>query len=280
MQVAAWAYDGFAVRCTAVALAVLGAVLMWSVAAIGTEPYETYEATITGDSPVAQFRFDDSFGSSTLVDSVGSYSATSTGITFGGEGPFSGSHSGSFGGSAYATLPSSPLAEAKEFTAEAWVDWSGGTSYEQPIFDFGSSSTNYMYLTPAASSAEHKLTFEIHTTEGGVGQVAAPQLESGSWHYIAVTEDEPGTLRLFVDGAQVGESVETDFNPASLGSMSSSYVGKSLSGARIFTAALAMWRSTPKRCRQKRLRATTTQGSTQSTPWHPRSRARPKSARR
>jgi hypothetical protein len=81
----------------ATSVALLGA-LFWTAAAGGTQPYDTYQSTVAEDGPVAQYRFDDAAGSSTLADSAGSFTATNNGSTLGGEGPFRGSKSGSFGG--------------------------------------------------------------------------------------------------------------------------------------------------------------------------------------
>jgi hypothetical protein len=72
------------------------AVFVWAGLAGGTQPYETYLSAVSTDSPVAQFRFSDAVGSGTVADSVGTFSATNTGITLGGEGPFGGSKSGLF----------------------------------------------------------------------------------------------------------------------------------------------------------------------------------------
>jgi hypothetical protein len=122
-------------------LACLGWLLLWAALASGTQPYETYEEKVAASEPVAQFRFNDASGSKTIEDAVGAhtYTATNTGIALGEAGPFGGSKSGALAGTAYATLPSSPLHEASAFTADVWVDWKGGSSYKQPIFDFGSS---------------------------------------------------------------------------------------------------------------------------------------------
>ncbi len=140
-------------------------VLLWTGLAAGTQPYETYEATVAASEPVAQYRFDDTTGSSTIADSEGPYTATNSGIVLGGEGPFGGSKSGSFDDEAYASLPSDPLVGASEFTFEAWVDWAGGTVHGRPIFGFGSGATSYMYLTPFGSQADPTL-FEIRTSAG------------------------------------------------------------------------------------------------------------------
>jgi len=214
--------------------------LVWSGLAGGTQPYETYEATVAGDGPVAQFRFNDAAGSSTIADSVGSYTATNSGIVLGGAGPFGGSKSGALGGEAFATLPADPLAGATAFTAEAWVDWAGGTLYKQPIFDFGSSSTNYMYLTPASALANHKMLFEIRTSTGTVFQVTAPKLAAKAWEYVAVSETSTGTLTLYLDGEQVGQITGVTLTPASLGSTPDDYLGKpQVSGEPMFNGSMS-----------------------------------------
>jgi alpha-tubulin suppressor-like RCC1 family protein len=207
------------------------AVLAWAGLAGGTQPYETYLSAVSTDSPVAQFRFSDTVGSGTVADSVGTFSATNTGITLGGEGPFGGSKSGLFGTESFATLPSSPLSSATEFSAEAWVNWAGGASFKQPIFDFGSSSSNYMYLTPASSLTGNTMLFEIHTTAGTVAQVTATKLTEKAWKYVAVTETSTGTLVLYVNGAEVGKTTGATISPSSLGSSPTDYLGKSLVSA-------------------------------------------------
>jgi len=157
----------------------------------------------------------------------------------GGEGPFGGSKSGSFGGSEFASLPSSPLASAGEFTAEAWVDWTGGASYEQPIFDLGSSTTNYMFLTPAGDS-KHQLLFEIRTSASKDVQITASKLGEKKWEYVAVTETSSGTLTLYVNGAQVGQTTGATLFPSSLGSVANDYLGKSqVSSAPMFNGSMS-----------------------------------------
>jgi RHS repeat-associated protein len=221
-----WLESGL-VRGFIVVVVALVALLALTSLAVGTQPYETYEGRVAADGPVSQFRFDDAAGATTVKDSVGAYTATNTGITLGGEGPFSGSKSGSFGGEAYATLPADPLEGASEFTAEAWVDWAGGTSYKQPVFGFGSSSTNYMYLTPASTLTGHKSLFEIHTSSA-TAQVSAAKLAAKTWEYVAVTETAGGTLTLYLNGEQAGQATGATVSPASLGSSPSDYLGRSL----------------------------------------------------
>ncbi len=166
--------------------------------------------------------------------------ASNKGIVLGAEGPFGGSKDGAFGGEAYAAPSSNPLVGASEFTAEAWVNWSAGASYNQPIFDFGESSSDYMFLTPASSAlSKHAMLFEIHTSGGAVAQVSATKLAKG-WEYVAVTETSSGTLMLYLDGEEVGKTTGLTITPASLGSASTAYLGKSLtSGTPMFDGDLS-----------------------------------------
>ena len=135
-----------------------------------------------------------------------------------------------FGGEAYASLPGDPLEGASEFTFEAWVYWNKEPSYGEPVFDFGSSSTNHMYLTPGKKSGgEKKLTFEIRTAGNASALVMASKLATGAWSYVAVSETSTGTLTLYVDGKEVGQTTSATVTPASLGSgLDSDYLGKSL----------------------------------------------------
>jgi hypothetical protein len=221
------------------ASAVLVVLLVLVTTAGGTQPYETYEEAAATDAPVAQFRFNDASGSKAIEDSAGSYTATNSGIALGGEGPFGGSKSGTFGGEAYASLPSSPLIEASAFTVEGWLYWTGGTSYEQPLFDFGSSSTNYMFLTPAGGS-KHLLLFEIRTGSTKDVQITAPKLTAKKWEYVAVTETSSGTLTLYVNGEQVAQTTGATLFPSSLGSVEGDYLGKSqVAGAPLFNGSMS-----------------------------------------
>jgi hypothetical protein len=237
-----WSSDGGWRRpgvCGRVALAGVVGALTWTAVAGGTQPYETYEGTVAGDGPVAQFRFDDAVGSSTIADSAGSYTATNDGIVLGGEGPFGGSKSGSFDGEAYAALPADPLAGASAFTVEAWVDWAGDSASKQPVFALGSSSSNYMYLTPASALTSHMMLFEIHTSGGSDVQVVAPKMAANVWRYLTVTETSEGTLTLYVDGEQLRQSTGVSLFPSSLGSAPDAYLGRSVGGEVLFGGLLS-----------------------------------------
>jgi alpha-tubulin suppressor-like RCC1 family protein len=217
------------VRLATTALLALALVLTaWIATAESTEPHDGYELAVGETEPVAQFRFDDTVGSSEVLDSAGSFTATNTGITLGGSGPFPGSKSGAFAvaGESRAKLPGNPLEGASAFSAEAWVKWEGGSSFRQPIFAFGASSADYMMLTPAVSGSGHLMEFEIHTFSGTTF-ASAPRLSAGKWEYVAVTESG-STIKIYLNGEVVGENASATLSPASLGSSSTAYLGKSL----------------------------------------------------
>lgn len=102
------------VRRRLVALAMLMGVigsLAWASVAGGTPSSEKYDALIVRDEPVAWFRVGDPAGSSTIEDAVSAhtYTAANSGVVLGGNGPFSGSGSGSFASGAYASPAGQPL---------------------------------------------------------------------------------------------------------------------------------------------------------------------------
>jgi RHS repeat-associated protein len=215
------------------------AVIASTTTAGGSEPADTYWSTVASDAPAAQYRFSDAVESGTLADSVGSDTAATSGIALAGTGPFPGSKSGALDGEAFAVLTDDPLDGVGEFTAEAWVDWSGGASYGQPIFDFGSNATDHLYLTPASTLAEHELAFVIESSSESSSQVTAPALKADGWHFLAVTETSAGTLTLYLDGEQVGQVTEQTLSPASLGTAADAYLGKSLASAPGFHGSLS-----------------------------------------
>ncbi len=227
--------------------------MLWSGAAGGTQPFETYESTVAADAPAAQYRFSDAAGSNTLADSAGGYTAANNGISLGGGGPFGGSASGAFGGEAYASVASSPLEGTSAFTAEAWVDWGGGTVYNQPIFAMGAGQSAYMFLTPASSRSGHPMMFEIFFN-GVAYRVTAPKLVANVWDYVAVTE-ESGKARLYLDGKSVGEAAQ-GWSPALLGALSIDYIGKPVvSGEPLFKGSLSNVAFYTKALSQERIEA-------------------------
>ncbi|MEY4387946.1 MAG: hypothetical protein RLY20_3229, partial [Verrucomicrobiota bacterium] len=117
------------------------------------------------------------------------------------------------------TLPPN-VANNSGFTFAGWIYWNGGANWQR-IFDFGNSTTHYMFLTPNSGSG---MKFGI--ANGGSEQsVTGPALTSGSWQHVAVTHNG-GTVRLYVNGAEVASGSGFTATPASF-SPRYNFLGKS-----------------------------------------------------
>ncbi len=121
----------------------------------------------------------------------------------------------------YLRLPTN-MGNSDDFSFSGWVYWNGGSQWQR-VFDFGSGTSNYMFITPSAYSSQ--LRFAISTS----GYNGEQRLESGSfpvgkWTHVAVTL-EGNVGRLYVNGSQV--DVETiTLNPSNLSAVNN-YIGKS-----------------------------------------------------
>jgi hypothetical protein len=121
----------------------------------------------------------------------------------------------------YVLLPD-PVANCS--TIAAWVKWNGGAVWQR-VFDFGTDTTNYFFLTPLASSG--KMRFAITTKGNGAEQVidAATALPTGSWCHVAVTLDGKKGL-LYLNGDPVGTNSSLTIRPWQT-LAKNNYVGKS-----------------------------------------------------
>jgi fibronectin type 3 domain-containing protein len=135
----------------------------------------------------------------------------------------------------YASLPTSVVSNLHNFTITTWVNWSGGNNWQR-IFDFGTGSSVYMFLTPKNGANGHP-RFAI-TTTGGAGEQkidASSALTTGGWHHIAVTlSGTTGTL--YVDGQQVGQNTGMTLRPSDLGATTQNWIGRSQFGSDPYLA--------------------------------------------
>ncbi len=126
----------------------------------------------------------------------------------------------------YVALPSGVVYGDNAITLTAWVNLNAVSNWSR-IFDFGSGTSNYMYLTPK-NAANGKVRFAI-TTNGNTNEQfidgTAP-LTTGVWHHVAVTlNGSIGTL--YVNGQQVGSNTGMTVNPSDLGVTAQNWIGRS-----------------------------------------------------
>ena len=132
----------------------------------------------------------------------------------------------------YILLPTGLMSAVTDFTVCAWAKLDANNGWNR-IFDFGTGTSNYMFLTPSAGGGP--LRYAITTTSNGSEQqMDAPSaLPIGGWQHVAVTLSGT-TGKLYVNGALVSTNTSMTLNPASLGSTNQNYIGKSQWGDPLF----------------------------------------------
>ncbi|MET7425449.1 beta-L-arabinofuranosidase domain-containing protein [Dactylosporangium sp. NPDC005555] len=129
------------------------------------------------------------------------------------------------GTSGYVALPSGILAGATNFSIALWVRVDALTNWAR-VFDFGSGTGVNMFLVARSGSGTARFAITA-TGAGGEQRIDAPAaLPAGAWTHVAVTRD--GSLGvLYVNGAEVARNTGMTLSPASLGSTTQNWVGRS-----------------------------------------------------
>src|SRR6185503_11077181 len=113
------------------------------------------------------------------------------------------------------------IGNSAAFSFAAWVNWNGGANWQR-IFDFGSDTTHYLFLTPRSGSGTFR--FAINTGSGEQIVQTSGALPTNQWIHIAYTSFG-GVGRLYTNGVQVASGSVT-FLPSAT-QPTKSYLGKS-----------------------------------------------------
>ena len=127
--------------------------------------------------------------------------------------------------SQHLTLPAGIVSPLNDFTLSLWVKMTSVSNWAR-LVDFGTGTTNYLFITPKASTTGF-MRFAIRTAavaEQVIDSSVVPA--TGSWAHVAVTlSGSTGTL--YLNGVAVGTNPAMTLTPASLGSTTQNYFGRS-----------------------------------------------------
>jgi regulation of enolase protein 1 (concanavalin A-like superfamily) len=130
------------------------------------------------------------------------------------------------GSTQYASLPAGALYSLTDFTISAWVKISTLSQFSR-IFDFGTGTTNYMFLTPKAGGSGNVRFAIMPSGSSGEQQIngTAP-LPTGAWTHVVVSVQ--GSLGiLYVNGVEVGRNSAMTKNPSQLNVTTQNWLGRS-----------------------------------------------------
>ncbi|NUR59080.1 MAG: alpha-L-arabinofuranosidase [Catenulispora sp.] len=124
----------------------------------------------------------------------------------------------------YMQLPPGIVNGLTDFSVAAWVK-PASISQWMRVFDFGTGTTDYMFLS---LNAGHAPRFAISVTSYyNEQQVNAPDpLPVGEWSHLAVTLSGT-TATLYVNGSAVATNTAMTLNPSGLPATTQNYIGRS-----------------------------------------------------
>jgi endoglucanase len=145
----------------------------------------------------------------------------------------------------YVSLPTGVVNGLADFTIATWVYLDAVSTWSR-VFDFGTGTTKYMFLTPKGGSSVVRFAITTGSGEQQINGTAA--FSTGAWTHVAVALTG-STGILYVNGTEVGRNSTITLTPSSLGATTQNYIGKSqysdpyLNGRvddfRIYSAALS-----------------------------------------
>jgi hypothetical protein len=126
----------------------------------------------------------------------------------------------------YVSLPIGGLISTlTDSTFAVHVNFKGTGGNWQRVFDFGSNTGIYMFLTPKRTGAS-PTQFSITTGGSSVeSRITVPMTLANGWHHLAVVF-QSGVITLYLDGVSV-DYVESTLTPSSLGVTSNNWLGRS-----------------------------------------------------
>ena len=131
----------------------------------------------------------------------------------------------SLNGTGYVLFPAGFISTLDDFSISTWVYVNANGTWAR-VFDFGTGTGTYMFLTPASggSTVRYAITISGNGAEQRINSGAV--LSPGAWHHLAVTLlGTTGTL--YIDGVPAGSNTSMTLKPSRLGNTAQNYIGRS-----------------------------------------------------
>jgi hypothetical protein len=170
--------------------------------------------------------FNESTG--TLAEDVwGGYHGTLAATAKRDAGYFAGSMNLDGTATAYASLGTGLLSDLNDFTIASWVKMDALANWMR-IFDFGTGTSQYMFLTAQANVTSGKSTIRYAIKNGGSEQAVTfgYTFPLNTWNHFAVTQ-AGNTANLYINGELVASNNSVTLKPSDLGITNQNYIGKS-----------------------------------------------------
>lgn len=127
----------------------------------------------------------------------------------------------------YASLPAGVVSTLNDFTITTWIKMDALTSWMR-VFDFGNSTSYYMFLTVQAGITSGKSIVRYAIKNGGAEQQVSYNytFPLNTWVHFALSQSG-NTCRLYINGVLVSTNTNVTIKPSALGSTALNYLGKS-----------------------------------------------------
>jgi hypothetical protein len=129
------------------------------------------------------------------------------------------------GNGAYISLPANIVDSIGDFSIAAWVYWNGSQNWAR-IFDFGTDTNHYMFLTPRNGGGYIEFAATLNGSYSEFRVVGQAPLPSGQWAHVAVTLSGT-TATLYVNGSVAGSNSSMIAAPFQVGHTTRNWLGRS-----------------------------------------------------
>jgi hypothetical protein len=125
----------------------------------------------------------------------------------------------------FVDLPDSIGKGLNDFTISAWVNPAEDRTWSR-VFDFGTGTGNYMFLTINAGGAGLRYAITANGSGGEQQLTGGGHLPLNTWSHVAVTvSGNTGTL--YLNGTPVATNTNMTLHPSSLGDTNQDWIGRS-----------------------------------------------------